>query len=145
MPTPHDQLAARIADRSALVGIVGMGYVGLPVARAFADAGFPLLAFDTDPAKITALSAGRTYLKHLGPDFVADLRATGRFEATADPARLGEPDAILICVPTPLAEDLSPDLSYVESTARDIAAAVRHHALDALGDDAAGRSGGLRR
>jgi len=121
---PAHQLADRIASRTAVVGVIGMGYVGLPAARAFVDAGFRVLAFDSDPAKIDALNAGRTYLAHLGDRFVADLRATGRFEA-ADPSRLGEPDALLLCVPTPLDETLRPDLSYVEATARDVARALR--------------------
>jgi UDP-N-acetyl-D-glucosamine dehydrogenase len=118
-------LLDRISDRSALVGVIGLGYVGLPLARAFHDAGFRVLGFDIDPAKITALAAGRSYIRHLGDDFVKAMSASGRFSATADFARLSEPDALLICVPTPLGKHLEPDLSFVEKTAADIARALR--------------------
>ena len=91
---------------------------------AFHRAGFLVLGFDVDPAKIEALHAGQNYLKHLGPSLVADMKAAGRFDCTDDFARLAEADAILSCVPTPLGNHLEPDLSYVEQTARDIAAYV---------------------
>lgn len=118
-------LSARIADRTAVIAVIGLGYVGLPLAAAFHAAGFPVLGFDVDPAKIAALARGETYLTHVGETLAADLAATGRFEATADFARLGEADAIAICVPTPLGPHLEPDLSFVEQTARDIAKTLR--------------------
>jgi UDP-N-acetyl-D-glucosamine dehydrogenase len=121
MQTVQDKIAAR----TAVVGVIGLGYVGLPLARAFADAGFRVIGFDIDPAKIEALSRGESYLRHLGESFVRDMRARGLFEATSDFARLGEPDAILICVPTPLGPSNEPDLSYVENTAREIAKTLR--------------------
>ena len=128
-------LQNRIADRSAVVCVVGMGYVGLPLARAFVDAGLRVIGFDVDPTKVEALNAGCTYLHHLGADFVRvmltqRMRSDGdgskpRFEATGDEARLAEADAILICVPTPLDAKNEPDLSYVEKTADAIARHLR--------------------
>jgi UDP-N-acetyl-D-glucosamine dehydrogenase len=118
-------LEQRIADRSARIGIIGLGYVGLPLALTFHDAGFPVLGFDTDPEKIELLRAGKNYLRHLGADLARQMAASGRFEATTDMARLGEPDALLICVPTPLGRHLEPDLSYVTSTTEEIATRLR--------------------
>ena len=124
---PADVLRRRIAGHSAVVGVVGLGYVGLPLLAAFHAAGFPCVGFDKDPRKIEALARGENYLKHLGPDLVRNMResAPNRFAATGDHGRLGECDVILSCVPTPLGEHLEPDLSYVESSAADIAATLR--------------------
>jgi UDP-N-acetyl-D-glucosamine dehydrogenase len=118
-------LAGKIADKSAVVGVVGLGYVGLPLLAAFHRAGFPVIGFDNDPKKIVALERGENYLKHLGPDLVQKMRAAGRFQVTADFSRLAEPDAILICVPTPLGKHLEPDLSYIENTTDHVAATLR--------------------
>ncbi|MEM8679614.1 MAG: nucleotide sugar dehydrogenase, partial [Planctomycetota bacterium] len=114
------------------IGIIGLGYVGLPLAHTFLQAGHRVLGFDIDPQKITALAAGRNYLQHLGEDYVQSLNDTGRFEATGDFGRLGEPDAILICVPTPLGDHLEPNLSYVEQTTDAIAATLRKGQLVVL-------------
>ena len=114
-----------IRRKETVVGIVGLGYVGLPLVRAFTAAGFCTLGFDVDPAKIARLKAGESYIGHIPAELIRTLIASGRFEPTADMRRLAEPDAILICVPTPLAENRDPDLSYVESTGRQIAAALR--------------------
>ena len=120
-----ERTRSRIVSREAVVGIVGLGYVGLPLARVFVAGGFRVLGFDVDPRKVGRLNAGESYIKHISGEFVAGMVAAGRFEATADMRRLGEPDAVLICVPTPLTPAREPDLSYVESTARGIAAALR--------------------
>ncbi|HUE70714.1 MAG TPA: nucleotide sugar dehydrogenase [Pirellulaceae bacterium] len=114
-----------IRRKETVVGVVGLGYVGLPLVRAFTAAGFRTLGFDVDSAKIARLKAGESYIGHIPAELIRTLIDSGRFEPTADMRRLAEPDAILICVPTPLAENRDPDLSYVESTGRQIAAALR--------------------
>ena len=101
--------AQKVSDRSAKVGVIGLGYVGLPLLHAFHGAGFSVLGFDVDPAKIKALEAGVNYLKHLGPTMVSDMVKAGRFEATGDMGRLGETDAVIVCVPTPLGRHREPD------------------------------------
>ncbi len=120
-----DSLHNRITSGSALVGIVGLGYVGLPLAHAMHAAGYRVLGFDIDPAKIDALAAGTNYLKHLGDTMTRDLATSDRFDATTDFARLAEPDAILVCLPTPLDEQRNPDLSYVVRAGEQIGATLR--------------------
>jgi len=117
-------LLARIQDRAATVGVIGLGYVGLPLARALAKAGFRVLGFDVDAAKVTKLNAGTSYIKQIPDATVAEMRAN-RFEATDAFDRLSEADAILICVPTPLTDAREPDLSYVTGSARAIADRLR--------------------
>ncbi len=114
-----------IRRKDAILGVVGLGYVGLPLVRAFASAGFRTLGFDVDPAKIARLQAGESYIGHIPDELVRELVSSGRFEPTADMRRLAEPDASLICVPTPLTDNRDPDLTYVESTGRQIAAVLR--------------------
>jgi UDP-N-acetyl-D-glucosamine dehydrogenase len=118
-------LIKRFESGDAVVGVIGLGYVGLPLLAAFHRAGFKVIGFDVDREKIRALHAGENYLKHLGASLVSDMNKAGRFDATDDFARLAEPDAILSCVPTPLGTHLEPDLSYVERTADDIARTLR--------------------
>ncbi len=114
-----------IRRHEAAVAIVGMGYVGLPLAVATVDGGFHTTGFDVDEAKIETLDAGRSYLKHISHGTVAGLRDGGRFAVTADFDRLKAMDAIIICVPTPLTEDRRPDLSYVVSSTEAIAEHLR--------------------
>ena len=109
------------AGRDLRVGIIGCGYVGLPLALRFAEAGHRVLGFDTDPAKVGKLNAGETYIQHIPAEKIRKFVECKHFDATGDFARLREVDAILICVPTPLDERHEPDLSYVENTARSIA------------------------
>jgi len=118
-------LQEKIELKHALVGVIGLGYVGLPLLAAFHRAGFAVIGFDIDPAKITALRQGENYLRHLGANFVSDMVRAGRFEVTSDFDKLADADAILICVPTPLGKHQEPDLSYVERTADDIARRLR--------------------
>ncbi len=118
-------LIARIRARQVTVGIIGLGYVGLPLALTFAERGFQVLGFDVDSAKVTAVGRGEGYIKHLDPERVAIAARSGRLVATADFTRLGEPDAVLICVPTPLTPQREPEMSYVVDTVRKIKACLR--------------------
>lgn len=99
------------------VAVVGLGYIGLPLVRAFVDGGLDVLGVDVDPSKVERLLAGEDYLTHLGEGFAAGLMASGRFTPTADEASLARASAVVLCVPTPLGPDREPDLSYVRSTA----------------------------
>ncbi len=128
-------LRAKIKNKQALVGIIGLGYVGLPLVLRFGQAGFRVLGFDTDDRKVEALNRGESYIKHIPSARLAALRQPrkGRqFEATSDMARLGEPDVLIICVPTPLTLRREPDLRYITSTTRQIAAALRPGQLISL-------------
>jgi UDP-N-acetyl-D-glucosamine dehydrogenase len=120
-----DSLKQAIANKKALVGVVGLGYVGLPLIRAFVAAGYRTQGYDVDESKVKRLLAGESYIGHIPSPWIADCIASRRFEPTADMKRLKEADALLICVPTPLSESRDPDLSYVESTARMIGAVLR--------------------
>jgi UDP-N-acetyl-D-glucosamine dehydrogenase len=115
------ELAARFRRRDATIGIVGLGYVGLPLARAIATAGFKVVGFDVDQQKADMLLRGESYIHHLPAEFFTKLIAEGRFVPTTDYARIAEVDAVLICVPTPLNRHREPDLTYVEETTRAIA------------------------
>ena len=119
------QLAEKIEKKQALTGIVGLGYVGLPLIDCYVRAGFSTIGFDTDEAKVQQLSAGRSYIAHISSDLVGEWIKTKRFCATSDMRRLAEPDVILICVPTPLTESRDPDLQFVESTVGAIARVLR--------------------
>jgi UDP-N-acetyl-D-glucosamine dehydrogenase len=119
------QLLDKFQKHNAAVGVIGLGYVGLPLALAFAERGFRAIGLDVDPSKIEALSSGRCYIHHIGDSRVQNAVASGRFSASADFSRLAECDAIMICVPTPLTETRDPDLSYVESTTRQILKTLR--------------------
>ncbi len=120
-----EALLQKVKSRQALIGIIGMGYVGLPLADAFGGAGCKCLGFDLDKAKTDELNAGRSYIKHIASERVAELTGKGLLEATPDMDRLAEPDAILICVPTPLTRHLEPDLTYVVKTVEAIAKRLR--------------------
>ena len=118
------QLLTRIQSKSARVGVIGLGYVGLPLARAFTAAGFRVLGFDVDPHKVARLTAGRSYIKQIPDDAVRGMREKG-FEATDRFDRLAEADAVLICVPTPLTDTREPDLTYVNNSTLAVAGQLR--------------------
>jgi UDP-N-acetyl-D-glucosamine dehydrogenase len=120
-----DTLKQRIEAGHARVGIIGMGYVGLPLALAFIERGFTVIGFDVDKVKVEKLLRGEGYIKHLDRGRIAAAAATGRLHATTDFGRLCEPDAILICVPTPLTPQREPDMTYVEHSAEQVRAALR--------------------
>jgi UDP-N-acetyl-D-mannosaminuronate dehydrogenase len=121
---PKDTLLARIRDRSATVAVLGLGYVGLPLAVGFAQAGFRTLGLDVDADKVERLNAGESYIADVPASTVAALVRGGRLSAGTDFARLQECDAVSICVPTPLSKTHDPDLSYVVAAAESIAAHV---------------------
>ncbi len=118
------QLQQRLQRRTAVVGIIGLGYVGLPLARAFASNGFRVLGFDVDTAKVEKLNSGISYIKQISDATIRQMREN-RFEATDCFDRLDEPDAILICVPTPLTDAREPDLSFVVNSAQAITNTLR--------------------
>jgi UDP-N-acetyl-D-glucosamine dehydrogenase len=120
-----DGLVARFRNRTAVVAIMGLGYVGLPLVKALNDAGFKVVGFDIDAEKIAALKDGRTYIRHLSADLFSGAISRGRFLPTTEVSQLAEADAILVCVPTPLTSHREPDLTFVERTAHAIAPVLR--------------------
>jgi UDP-N-acetyl-D-glucosamine dehydrogenase len=118
-------LRDRIRTRTARVGIIGLGYVGLPLARAFVDKGIAVLGFDIDAAKVDRLNRGESYIGHIPASVVSAMRQQQLFEATSDFGRLDRPDAIIICVPTPLTDAREPDLTYIVKSAQAVAARLR--------------------
>ena len=128
----HAALLARYRARQATVGVIGLGYVGLPLCIAACGAGLKVIGFDIDAKKTDALAQGQSYIKHIPAALTQALAASGRFAATTDFARLRDADAILICVPTPLTEQHAPDLSYVLNTGRAILPHLRQGHLVVL-------------
>jgi UDP-N-acetyl-D-glucosamine dehydrogenase len=118
-------LIEKIKSQKALIGVIGLGYVGLPLVREFTGSGMSVLGFDVDNKKVKQLLAGKSYIEHIPSKTVKDMVATGLFDATDDFAKLSKPDCILICVPTPLTKTREPDMSYVEATAHAIAKKLR--------------------
>jgi UDP-N-acetyl-D-glucosamine dehydrogenase len=125
-------LGDRLADRSAIVGVIGLGYVGLPLAVACARAGFRTIGFDVDPKKPVQLNAGQSYIDAVTSEDLASLVSLQRLCATDDLARLDECDVVTICVPTPLTRRREPDLSFVEATSRAVALTLRRGQLVVL-------------
>jgi len=113
-------LIEKINNKSAVVGIIGLGYVGLPLGLEFIESGFSIIGFDIDEKKIPILKQGKSYIKHINGNRIKKAIDTGRFDATTDFSRLKETDAIIICVPTPLDEHREPDMSYIVDTAETI-------------------------
>src|SRR5262245_35036392 len=121
LATPEDvaeNLTSRITLRIARVAVVGLGYVGLPLAETFAWAGYPVVGFDIDLEKVKKLKTGQSYIGHISSTRVTELISTGRFEPTTNPRCFEDVDAIIISVPTPLTEAREPDLSYISQTGK---------------------------
>jgi len=114
--TMIEKLLERIENRTYVVGIYGLGYVGLPLALAFNEAGFKTLGFDIDPTKIESIEAGKSYIKHIDGNRIKASVDKGLLEATVDFSRTGEADALILCVPTPLGVHLEPDLKFITDT-----------------------------
>lgn len=133
-PDPHadlppnpllTQTLERIHTRQACIGVMGLGYVGLPLLSAFYQAGFAVLGFDPDPGKLQMLAAGRSYIQDVPDQAIASMAADSRARFSAEKADLASADAILICVPTPLHKSKEPDLSYILAAAQAIGASLR--------------------
>jgi len=127
-----DELIRSIQTRRARIGIVGLGYVGLPLVLRFGEEHFPVLGFDVDPTKVRQLNAGESYIHHIPAARLQTLVQKGQFEATSDLQRLAEADCIIICVPTPLTANKDPDLQYIEKTGDAVAATLRKGQLVSL-------------
>lgn len=125
-------LVELIESRDARVGIIGLGYVGFPLAIAFSRKGFRVTGFDLDPVKVDMLDQGKSYIKHIPAEDIAEITQSGKFHPTTDFAQLAEMDCILICVPTPLNKNREPDLSCVLDTTRTIAKYLRKGQLIVL-------------
>ncbi|MCK5396183.1 MAG: nucleotide sugar dehydrogenase, partial [Gammaproteobacteria bacterium] len=108
-------LINKLTDKTAVIGIVGLGYVGIPLALRYTEAGYKVLGFDIDPEKIKKISSGKTYIKHI-PDEDIQSAVDNGFEVTVDFTRVAEADSLILCVPTPLDLHREPDLSYVLDT-----------------------------
>ena len=121
----RNDLLRRLAEKTAVIGVIGLGYVGLPFCMAAVRKGMTTIGFDIDPEKCSALTDGRSYLKHLGDKAVLEMIDSNRFTATTDLSLLTEPDILVICVPTPLTRHREPDLSYLVETTEQIAKYLR--------------------
>ncbi len=127
-----DRLIKRILQKEAVVGIIGMGYVGLPLVLRFCEEGFQVLGFDVDSRKVATLKRGKSYLKSIPSSRMSQFVRRGHLDVTNDFSRLAEPDCILICVPTPLTEKMEPDLQYIEKTTESIREHLRRGQLIVL-------------
>jgi len=121
MPNARYDLTDAIARRELRLSVIGLGYVGLPLALAFAEAGLRVVGVDVDAAKIAAINAGQSYIGDVSAETVAAVVDQGKLSATADFSALRDADAVIICVPTPLSKTRDPDISYIISAADEIA------------------------
>jgi len=113
--TPQKSLITKLQKKTAIIGIIGLGYVGLPLSFRYAEAGYKVIGFDIDPSKTEQLNKGKSYIHHFGDEKVQTANKAG-FEATTDFSRINQADALIICVPTPLKEHREPDISFVTET-----------------------------
>jgi len=127
-----DLLIKNIQSRNVRVGVIGLGYVGLPLVLRFGEEHFTVIGFDVDAEKVRKLNAGQSYIRHIPATRLQTLIKEKQFEATADFRRLSEPDCIIICVPTPLTAKKDPDLQYIEKTAAAISKTLRKGQLISL-------------
>ena len=127
-------LLSRIENRSAKIGIIGLGYVGLPLALRFCEENFKVTGFDCDPQKVNMLNKGISYIKHIPSSRISPFVSHNKplFSATDDMSRLSEVDVIIICVPTPLTDKREPDMQYVVGTTETIANYLREGQLVSL-------------
>jgi len=125
LPPQAIELSRKIAGKSCVGGVIGLGYVGLPLVQHLCEAGYRVLGFDIDPAKTGRINRGESYIKHIDSGWIGTAVKNGAFSATTAFERLAEADCISICVPTPLDEHMEPDLQYVRATAESIAKTLR--------------------
>lgn len=130
--THKNILLQKIENRTAAIGIIGMGYVGLPLALEFAKKEFNVIGFDIDTKKIPFLNSGRSYIKHIEDNRILKVVERGKFSATDDFSKLNDMDVIIICVPTPLNENREPDMTFIENTAQEIRKYIRKGQLVTL-------------
>jgi len=129
---PASSLIAKIRSKQAVVGVIGLGYVGLPLGMAFAEVGFPTVGLDVDRKKVASLNRGESYIRHIASEPLQKLALAKRFEATADFSRSKDCDALIICVPTPLSESREPDLTFIVQSGEAIAPHLRQGQLVVL-------------
>ena len=127
-----NNLMKKIQNADALIGVIGLGYVGLPLALAYAEKNFNVLGFDIDSNKVKELNSGHNYISHMDGKKVTQVVKSKKLSATTDFSRLSEPDAIIICVPTPLTPQLDPDMSYIIKTTEQIKKCLRPRQLIVL-------------
>ncbi|NNL84183.1 MAG: nucleotide sugar dehydrogenase [Myxococcales bacterium] len=128
-----EELGERIDSRDAVIGVVGLGYVGLPLVIAFAEAGFRVLGFDLDPEKVAQLNEGRSYIEDVPDEAIASARKAGRLEASTSFQGLAGADVINVCVPTPLTKTRDPDVSFIVSAVEEIRKRMHSGQLVILG------------
>src|SRR5512145_302894 len=121
----HSELLNKIETRTATVGVIGIGYVGLPLAVRAGQIGFHVIGFDVSSARTESINAGESYIDDIASDTLGQLREQGRMEATTDFRRLRSCDVVVVCVPTPLNDTRDPDISFIEQAAEDIARVLR--------------------
>src|SRR5687767_8884146 len=127
-----DDLLASINSHRATIGVIGLGYVGLPLVLRFGEEKFKVLGFDVDPEKVSKLNAGQSYIRHIEGQRIQPLVKEKQFEATTDFSRLAEADCVIICVPTPLTSKKDPDLQYIEKTGMALTKTLRRGQLISL-------------
>jgi len=127
-----NDLIAKIGQKKVLVGVIGLGYVGLPLVHRFCEVGYKVLGFDVDSRKVSSLRRGISYIKTIPSSQISPFVTNGQFDVTDNFSRLSEPDSILICVPTPLTEKKEPDLQYIENTTHSIRSSLRKGQLVVL-------------
>ncbi|MBI1911381.1 MAG: nucleotide sugar dehydrogenase [Deltaproteobacteria bacterium] len=134
MSQVYRSLLNLIENKEAKIGVIGLGYVGLPIVIRFCEEGFNVIGFDKDPEKVKSLNSGVSYIKHIPSEKISNLvkGESPSFVATMDMSLLSEADAVIICVPTPLSDKREPDLSFVESSAKDVSRYLRQGQLIAL-------------
>lgn len=129
---PYSRLQQRLQDRDAVIGVIGLGYVGLPLARTFHNAGCRVLGYDTDETKVQSLKLGKSYIRHISSPSIAELAASPRFCVSSEFKDIGDCSVIVICLPTPVGPHNEPDMSYVTSAVERIGGILRTGVLIVL-------------